>query len=131
MLRRFRRPWGADRRPVADMDWSCAKYGGVMQLFRSRPFMIAIVIFVIIGFVGAGAAALIPRGGSGPASVDAKALWASQPDDVKTEVCTAFRANPQGYILLMEQTWLQDGSLDQPSFDSLVDVIATDCRVNY
>jgi len=33
--------------------------------------------------------------------------------------------------LLMEQTWLQDGSLDQPSFDSLVDVIATDCRVNY
>ena len=102
-----------------------------MQLFRSRPFMIAIVIFVIIGFVGAGAAALIPRGGSGPASVDAKALWASQPDDVKTEVCTAFRANPQGYILLMEQTWLQDGSLDQPSFDSLVDVIATDCRVNY
>lgn len=101
-----------------------------VQLFRSRPFMITIVIFVIIGFVGAGAAALIPRNTT-PASVDADALWSSQPDDVKTEVCTAFRANPQGYMLLMEQTWLQDGTLDQASFDQLVDVIATDCRVNY
>jgi len=103
-----------------------------MRLFRSRPFTIAIVVFVIIGFVGAGAAALIPRGGSaGPASIDADALWASQPEEVKTEVCTSFRANPQGYLLLLEQTWLADGSLDQASFDELVDVIATDCRVNY
>ena len=101
-----------------------------MQLFRSRPFMIAVVIFVIIGFVGAGAAALIPRS-SGPTAIDADALWASQPEEVKTEVCTAFRANPQGYITLMEQTWLEDGTLDQPSFDRLVDVIATDCRINY
>lgn len=101
-----------------------------MQLFRSRPFMIAVVIFVIIGFVGAGAAALIPRS-SGPAAIDADALWASQPEEVKTEVCTAFRANPQGYITLMEQTWLEDGTLNQPSFDRLVDVIATDCRINY
>ncbi|MGA0210083.1 MAG: hypothetical protein ACO3LZ_09220 [Candidatus Nanopelagicales bacterium] len=101
-----------------------------MQLFRSRPFMIAVVIFVIIGFVGAGAAALIPRS-SGPAAIDADALWASQPEEVKTEVCTAFRANPQGYITLMEQTWLEDGTLDQASFDQLVDVIATDCRINY
>ena len=101
-----------------------------MQLFRSRPFMIAVVIFVIIGFVGAGAAALIPRS-SGPAAIDVDALWASQPEEVKTEVCTAFRANPQGYITLMEQTWLEDGTLDQPSFDRLVDVIATDCRINY
>ncbi len=101
-----------------------------MQLFRSRPFMIAVVIFVIIGFVGAGAAALIPRS-SGPAAIDADALWASQPEEVKTEVCTAFRANPQGYITLMEQTWLEDGTLDQASFDELVDVIATDCRINY
>lgn len=109
--------------------WS-ASYRYPVQLFRSRPFMITIVIFVIIGFVGAGAAALIPRS-SGPASIDADALWSSQPDDVKTEVCRQFRANPQGYLLLMEQTWLQDGSLDQASFDRLVDVIATDCRVNY
>ena len=101
-----------------------------MQLFRSRPFMIAVVIFVIIGFVGAGAAALIPRS-SGPAAIDADALWASQPEEVKTEVCTAFRANPQGYITLMEQTWLEDGTLDQSSFDQLVEVIATDCRINY
>ena len=101
-----------------------------MQLFRSRPFMIAVVIFVIIGFVGAGAAALIPRS-SGQAAIDADALWASQPEEVKTEVCTAFRANPQGYITLMEQTWLEDGTLDQASFDQLVDVIATDCRINY
>lgn len=101
-----------------------------MQLFRSRPFMIAVVIFVIIGFVGAGAATLIPRS-SGPAAIDADALWASQPEEVKTEVCTAFRANPQGYITLMEQTWLEDGTLDQASFDQLVDVIATDCRINY
>jgi len=92
--------------------------------------MIAVVIFVIIGFVGAGAAALIPRS-SGPAAIDADALWASQPEEVKTEVCTAFRANPHGYITLMEQTWLEDGTLDQPSFDRLVDVIATDCRINY
>jgi len=92
--------------------------------------MIAVVIFVIIGFVGAGAAALIPRN-SGPASVDAENLWGSQTEDVKTDVCTAFRANPQGYITLMEQTWLADGTLDQDSFDALVDVIATDCRVNY
>jgi len=101
-----------------------------MQLFRSRPFMIAVVIFVIIGFVGAGAAALIPRS-SGPAAIDADSLWASQPEEVKTEVCTAFRANPQGYITLMEQTWLEEGTLDQSSFDQLVDVIATDCRINY
>lgn len=92
--------------------------------------MLAIVIFVIIGFVGAGAAALIPRGG-GSSSVDAESLWGSQPEDVKSEVCTAFRANPQGYLALMEQTWLADGTLDQRSFDQLVDVIATDCRVNY
>jgi len=101
-----------------------------MQLFRSRPFMIAVVDFVIIGFVGAGAAALIPRS-NGPASVDADSLWSSQSEEVKTEVCTAFRANPQGYLTLMEQTWLADGTLDQQSFDQLVDVIATDCRVNY
>jgi len=94
--------------------------------------MITIVIFVIIGFVGAGAAALIPgRGGDQPQSIDAEAVWASEPEDVKTEVCRQFRANPQGYLLLMEQTWLQEGLLDQASFDELVDVIATDCRINY
>lgn len=103
-----------------------------MKLFRSRPFMITIVVFVIIGFVGAGAAALIPRsGGNQPQSIDAQAIWASEPDDVKSEVCRQFRANPQGYLLLMEQTWLQEGILDQASFDELVDVIATDCRINY
>ena len=101
-----------------------------MRLFRSRPFMITVVVLVIIGFVGIGAAAFIPRGTSSPA-IDAEGLWASQPEDVKTEVCTAFRANPQGYLTLMEQTWLADGTLDQSSFDQLVDVIATDCRVNY
>ena len=94
--------------------------------------MITIVIFVIIGFVGAGAAALIPgRGPEQPQSIDAEAVWASEPEDVKTEVCRQFRANPQGYLLLMEQTWLQEGLLDQASFDELVDVIATDCRINY
>jgi hypothetical protein len=103
-----------------------------VQLFRSRPFMITIVVFVIIGFVGAGAAALIPRqGGNQPQSIDAEAVWASEPEDVKTEVCRQFRANPQGYLLLMEQTWLQEGLLDQASFDELIDVIATDCRINY
>lgn len=104
-----------------------------MQLFRSRPFMITIVVFVIIGFVGAGAAALIPGGGGSgqPQSIDAEAVWASEPDDVKIEVCRQFRANPQGYLLLMEQTWLQEGILDQASFDELIDVIATDCRINY
>jgi len=94
--------------------------------------MITIVVFVIIGFVGAGAAALIPRpGGNQPQSIDAEAVWASEPEDVKTEVCRQFRANPQGYLLLMEQTWLQEGVLDQASFDELIDVIATDCRINY
>jgi len=104
-----------------------------MKLFRSRPFMITIVVFVIIGFVGAGAAALIPGGGGSqqPQSIDAEAVWASEPEDVKTEVCRQFRANPQGYLLLMEQTWLQEGLLDQASFDALIDVIATDCRINY
>ena len=101
-----------------------------MRLFRSRPFTITVVVLVIIGFVGIGAAALIPRTASSP-QIDAEGLWASQSEDVKTEVCTAFRANPQGYLTLMEQTWLADGTLDQASFDQLVDVIATDCRVNY
>ena len=103
-----------------------------MQLFRSRPFMITIVIFVIIGFVGAGAAQFFFQSDSNPRqSIDAEAVWASEPEDVKTEVCRQFRANPQGYLLLMEQTWLQEGLLDQASFDELVDVIATDCRINY
>ena len=90
-----------------------------------------IAAFVIIGFLGAGAAAFIPRGGSGPTNVDAEAIWASQPDDVKAEVCTAFRANPRGYLTLMEQTWLADGTLDPTSVGELVDVIATDCRMDY
>ena len=101
-----------------------------MQLFRSRPFAITLVVLLILGLAGAGIATLIP--GRSPAPViDADALWTSQPEEVKTEICTAFRANPQGYTLLMEQTWLQDGTLDQASFDRLVEVIATDCRVNY
>ena len=102
-----------------------------MRVFSSRPFVIVIVVFIIIGFLGVGAAALIPRGDSGPASVDAEALWASQPEDVKTEVCTAFRADPQGYLTLMEQTWLADGTNDPTSVGELIDVIATHCRVTY
>lgn len=90
-----------------------------------------IAAFVIIGFLGAGAAAFIPRGGSGPTNVDAEEIWASQPEDVKAEVCTAFRANPRGYLTLMEQTWLADGTLDPTSVGELVDVIATDCRMDY
>lgn len=101
-----------------------------MQLFRSRPFAVVLVVLLILGLAGAGIATLIPGRSQAPA-IDADALWTSQPDDVKTEICTAFRANPQGYTLLMEQTWLQDGTLDQASFDRLVEVIATDCRVNY
>jgi hypothetical protein len=101
-----------------------------VQLFRSRPFAIALVVLLILGLAGAGIATLIPGRSQAPV-VDADALWAAQPEEVKTEVCTAFRANPQGYTLLMEQTWLQDGSLDQASFDRLVDVIATDCRINF
>lgn len=101
-----------------------------MQLFRSRPFAVVLVVLLILGLAGAGIATLIPGRSQTPA-IDADALWTSQPDEVKTEVCTAFRANPQGYTLLMEQTWLQDGSLDRASFDRLVEVIATDCRVNY
>ena len=90
-----------------------------------------IAAFVIIGFLGTGAAAFIPRGGSGPTNVDAEAIWASQPEDVKAEVCTAFRANPRGYLTLMEQTWLADGTLDPTSVGELADVIATDCRMDY
>lgn len=101
-----------------------------MRLFRSRAFAVVIVVLLILGLAGAGIATLIPGRSQAPV-VDAEALWVSQPEDVKTEVCTAFRANPQGYILLMEQTWLQDGTLDQGTFDRLVDVIATDCRINY
>ena len=101
-----------------------------MQLFRSRPFAVVLVVLLILGLAGAGIATLIPGRSQAPA-IDADALWTSQPDEVKTEICTAFRANPQGYTLLMEQTWLQDGTLDQASFDRLVEVIATDCRVNY
>lgn len=101
-----------------------------MQLFRSRPFAIALVVLLILGLAGAGIATLIPGRSQTPV-VDAEALWGAQTEDVKTEVCTAFRANPQGYTLLMEQTWLQDGTLDQGSFDRLVEVIATDCRINY
>lgn len=89
-----------------------------------------LVVLLILGLAGAGIATLIPGRSQAPV-VDADALWTSQPEDVKTEICTAFRANPQGYTLLMEQTWLQDGTLDQATFDRLVDVIATDCRVNY
>ena len=104
-----------------------------MKLFRSRPFVITIVVFVIVGFVGASAAQyFLGRGGTNqPQSIDAEAVWAAEPEDVKTEVCRQFRANPQGYLLLMEQTWLQEGILDQASFDALIDVIATDCRINY
>ena len=101
-----------------------------MQLFRSRPFAVLLVVLLILGLAGAGIATLLPGRSQAPV-VDADALWASQPEEVKTEICTAFRANPQGYTLLMEQTWLQDGTLDQASFDRLVEVIATDCRVNY
>ncbi len=101
-----------------------------MQLFRSRPFAIALVVLLIVGLAGAGIATLIP-GRSQPNAIDAEALWTAQPEDVKQEVCTAFRANPAGYTLLMEQTWLQDGTLDQASFDRLIEVIATDCRINY
>lgn len=101
-----------------------------MQLFRSRPFAVVLVVLLILGLAGAGIATLIPGRSQAPA-IDADALWTSQPENVKTEICTAFRANPQGYTLLMEQTWLQDGTLDQATFDRLVEVIATDCRVNY
>ena len=101
-----------------------------MQLFRSRPFAVVLVVLLILGLAGAGIATLIPGRSQAPV-IDADALWTSQPEDVKAEICTAFRANPQGYTLLMEQTWLQDGTLDQATFDRLVDVIATDCRVNY
>jgi len=101
-----------------------------VQLFRSRPFAIALVVLLILGLAGAGIASLIPGRSQAPA-IEADALWTAQPEDVKAEVCTAFRANPQGYTLLMEQTWLQDGTLDQGTFDRLVDVIATDCRINY
>lgn len=101
-----------------------------MQLFRSRPFAVVLVVLLILGLAGAGIATLIPGRSQAPA-IDADALWTSQPENVKTEICTAFRANPQGYTLMMEQTWLQDGTLDQATFDRLVEVIATDCRVNY
>ena len=89
-----------------------------------------LVVLLILGLAGAGIATLIPGRSQAPA-IDADALWTSQPEEVKTEICTAFRANPRGYTLLMEQTWLQDGTLDQATFDRLVEVIATDCRVNY
>ena len=46
-------------------------------------------------------------------------------------MCTAFRANPRGYLTLMEQTWLADGTLDPTAVGELVDVIATDCRMDY
>lgn len=92
--------------------------------------MVVVIVCVIVGFVGAGAAALIPRGG-GSENVDVTSLWQSQSEEVRLEVCSAFRANPQGYLALMEQTWLVDGTLDQDSFETLVDEIATDCRVNY
>ena len=92
--------------------------------------MVVVIVCVIVGFVGAGAAALIPRGG-GSENVDVTSLWQSQSEEVRSEVCSAFSANPQGYLALMEQTWLVDGTLDQDSFETLVDEIATDCRVNY
>ncbi len=101
-----------------------------MQLFRSRAFAVVIVVLLILGLAGAGIATLIPGRGQ-PAAIDADALWNAQPEDVKEEICASFRANPQGYTLLMEQTWLQDGTLDQANFDRLIDVISTDCRVNY
>ena len=90
-----------------------------------------IAAFVTIGFLGAGAAAFIPRGGSGTTNIDADAIWASQPEDVKIEVCTALRANPRGYLTLMEQTWLADSTVDAAFVDELIDIIATDCRVDY
>jgi len=105
-------------------------YRGPVRLFSSRPFAITLVVLLILGLAGAGLASLLPS--SAPAaSIDAERLWTAQSEEVKTEVCAAFRANPQGYLTLMEQTWLADGTLDQANFDRLVDVIATDCRVNY
>ena len=101
-----------------------------MDVFRSRPFMVVVIVCVIAGFVGAGAAALIPRGG-GSGNVDVTSLWQSQPEEVRSEVCSAFRANPPGYLALMEQTCHADGTLDQDRFETLVDEIDTDCRVNY
>ena len=102
---------------------------GVASLLRHRRGL-ATGGAAAVGFVGAGAAALIPRGG-GSGTADVTSLWQSQPEDVRSEVCSALRANPQGYLALMEQTWLADGTLDQDSFETLVDEIATDCRVNY
>ena len=90
-----------------------------------------IAAFVIIGFLGAGAAAFIPRGGSGTTNVDADAIWASQPENVKIEVCTALRANPLAYLTLMEQTWLADGTVGPAFVDELIDIITTDCRMDY
>jgi hypothetical protein len=117
-------------RNYSRVKWRIA-YGWSVRVFSSRPFVIVIAVFVIIGFLGAGAAAFIPGGGSGPTQIDAEAIWASQPEEVKTEVCTAFRVNPRGYLTLMEQTWLADGTLDPIAVGELVDIIATHCRSEY
>ena len=92
--------------------------------------MVVVIVCVIVGFVGAGAAALIPRGG-GSENVDVTSLWQSQSEEVRSEVCSAFRANPPGYLAFMEQTWRVDRPPEQDRCETPGDARATDPRLHY
>ena len=108
-----------------------------MGFFRSRGVMIALVVLLILGLAGGSLAFFLSSNSSAPPSIDkgevianipeAELMWFSQPQDVKDQICGGLAANPDEYYALMQDAWLQDGSMDPEMFGALMTTIIDDC----
>lgn len=101
--------------------------------------IIGIVIIVIIGFT-AGSVALVlsSRSANEPkfdrADVlqnlpEAEAMWFSQPQEIKDEVCSGLAASPDEYYELMKKTWLDEAEMEPELFGALMTTIINDCGI--
>lgn len=99
--------------------------------------MIALVVLLILGLAGGSLAFFLSSNSSAPPSIDkgevianipeAELMWFSQPQDVKDQICGGLAANPDEYYALMQDAWLQDGSMDPEMFGALMTTIIDDC----
>jgi len=99
--------------------------------------MIALVVLLILGLAGGSLAFFLSSNSSAPPPIDkgevianipeAELMWFSQPQDVKDQICGGLAANPDEYYALMQDAWLQDGSMDPEMFGALMTTIIDDC----
>lgn len=108
-----------------------------MELLRRRGVIIALVIILIIGFTAGSIAIVLSSRQPDEPPVDrakilekipeAEALWFSQPQDAKDEVCGGLASSPDEYYALMQETWLDGAGIEPELFGALMTTIINDC----